>query len=176
MRMRRHPSHALHVVSAPGGPRSCTDWSGGADLCCTGLGRGIHWFSTCPRSSSYVLGSAQWEAVKMGNKDTLLVLTELSQAGGTQTPRQMALSSWIHAFIGELRDALGTQRRRALNPVQRIWLRRASWRKWYPKLTLCCVFILTGMLTFIKGPNLHPLSRYHSIIRFGNVLQKRAPS
>lgn len=154
-------------MSAPGGPEA-TQIEVVRQISSCGLGRVIHSFTTCPRSSCYGLGSAQHEEVKMG-KDTL-VLTELSPAGGTYTLRQTVPTSWIHAFIGEVHGVLGTQRRGALNPVQGIWSGRASWRKWYPKLTLCCVCILIGMLTFIKGLNLHPLNRYHSIIRFGSLL------
>lgn len=58
-------------------------------------------------------------------KDTVLVLAELSQAGGTWTLRQMVLTNWIHALLGEVHGALGTQRRAALNPVQGMWLGRA---------------------------------------------------
>lgn len=84
-----HPSHAFHVVSAPGGPEAA-QIEVVRQISSCGLGRVIHSFSTCPRSSCYGLGSAQREEVKMG-KDTLLVLAELSQAGGTYTLRQMFL-------------------------------------------------------------------------------------
>ena len=81
------------------------------------------------------LGSARCKEVKMDG-DRLPALNELSQAGGTEALRQTVPTGLICALTGDVHGALGTQRKGTWNPVPGMWSGRASWRKWYPKLTL----------------------------------------
>lgn len=57
-------------------------WSGGADLCSTWAWLSQS-FSSDPRSTFYVLGTALCEEVTIDSKATLPALAELSQTGGT---------------------------------------------------------------------------------------------
>lgn len=40
-------------------------------------------------------------------------------------------SGLICALLGDVQDALETQKEGVSNPVQGMWSQRASWRKWY---------------------------------------------